>query len=60
MIDLEEEDRMIELAPKQGFTVPRGVVHWTRAPERTVMLTIEGAGVVPTGSTSGKPGSARE
>lgn len=47
LIDLE--DRTVELAPKQGFTVPRGVVHRTRAPERTVVLMIEGAGVVPTG-----------
>jgi mannose-6-phosphate isomerase-like protein (cupin superfamily) len=49
LIDLQEEDRTVELSPKQGFTVPRGVVHRTRAPERTVILMIEGAGVVPTG-----------
>jgi mannose-6-phosphate isomerase-like protein (cupin superfamily) len=48
LIDLE--DRTVELLPKQGFTVPRGVVHRTRAPEKTVILMIEGAGVVPTGS----------
>jgi mannose-6-phosphate isomerase-like protein (cupin superfamily) len=47
LIDLEE--RTVELAPKQGFTVPRGVLHRTRAPERTVMLMMEGSGVVPTG-----------
>jgi len=46
-IDLE--DRTVELSPKQGFTVPRGVLHKTRAPERTAMLMIEGAGVLPTG-----------
>jgi mannose-6-phosphate isomerase-like protein (cupin superfamily) len=46
-IDLD--DRTVELGPKQGFTVPRGVVHRTRAPERTVMLMMEGSGVVPTG-----------
>jgi mannose-6-phosphate isomerase-like protein (cupin superfamily) len=49
LIDLEEEGRTVELAPKQGFAVPRGVVHRTRAPERTVILMFEGAGVVPTG-----------
>jgi mannose-6-phosphate isomerase-like protein (cupin superfamily) len=49
LIDLEAEDRTVDLGPKQGFTVPRGVVHRTRAPERTVILMIEGAGVVPTG-----------
>ena len=48
LIDLE--DRTVELMPQQGFTVPRGVVHRTRAPEKTVILMIEGAGVVPTGS----------
>jgi len=49
LIDLQEQDRTVELKPEQGFMVPRGVVHRTRAPERTVILMIEGAGVVPTG-----------
>jgi mannose-6-phosphate isomerase-like protein (cupin superfamily) len=47
-VDLE--DRGIELAPGQGVVVPRGVVHRTRAPERTVMLMVEAATIVPTGS----------
>lgn len=47
LIDLK--DRTVELLPKQGFTVPRGVMHRTRAPERTAILMVEGAGVVPTG-----------
>lgn len=47
MVDFE--DRSVELAPRQGITVPRGVVHRTRAPERSVVLMVEGAGVVPTG-----------
>jgi hypothetical protein len=46
-IDLE--GRVIELKPWQGFTVPKGVVHRTRAPERAVILMIENAGIVPTG-----------
>jgi len=46
-VDLE--DRTIELKPWQGFTVPRGVVHRTRAPERAVILMMETAGIVPTG-----------
>jgi len=29
--------------------VPRGVMHRTRAPERTVMLMMEGSGVIPIG-----------
>jgi mannose-6-phosphate isomerase-like protein (cupin superfamily) len=47
VIDLE--GRTVELRPRQGFTVPKGVMHRTRAPERTVILMIEGAGVKPTG-----------
>jgi mannose-6-phosphate isomerase-like protein (cupin superfamily) len=46
---LDLEDRTVELAPRQGMLVPRGVVHRTRAPERTVVLMIEAATVVPTG-----------
>ena len=47
LIDLE--GRTVELAPRQGFVVPKGVVHRTRALERTVVLMVEGAGIVPTG-----------
>ncbi len=48
LIDLE--DRTIELAPRQGFVVPKGVVHRTRAPERSVILMVENAGIIPTGN----------
>ena len=37
------------LEPHQGYSVPRGVVHGTRAPERTAIVMVEPAGVVPTG-----------
>lgn len=47
LIDLE--DRTIELHPGQGTTVPKGVVHRTRAPEKTVMLMVETSGIQPTG-----------
>ena len=47
LIDLE--DRTVELEPRQGFVVPKGVVHRTRAPERSVILMVENAGIVPTG-----------
>ncbi len=47
LIDLE--GRTVELGPRQGLTVPRGVVHRTRAPERCVVLMVEAATVVPTG-----------
>ena len=46
-VDLEEQ--VFELGPNQAVVVPKGVVHRTRAPERTVVLMIEAATVVPTG-----------
>jgi mannose-6-phosphate isomerase-like protein (cupin superfamily) len=46
-IDLE--GRSVELKPMQGFVVPKGVRHKTRAPERAVILMVEGAAIVPTG-----------
>lgn len=46
-IDLE--GRSVVLRPMQGFTVPKGVMHRTRAPTRTIILMVEGAGIVPTG-----------
>lgn len=47
IVDLE--DRSVALQPRQGFVVPKGVVHRTRAPERAVILMVETAAVVPTG-----------
>jgi len=47
LIDLE--DRTVDLGPRQGFVVPKGVRHRPRAPERTVILMVEGEGIVPTG-----------
>jgi mannose-6-phosphate isomerase-like protein (cupin superfamily) len=47
LIDLE--DRVVDLTPRQGFVVPKGVTHRTRAPERAVILMVEGADIVPTG-----------
>ncbi len=47
---IELEGRTVELAARQGFTVPNGVLHRTRAPEKTAILMIEGAGVQPTGN----------
>src|SRR5689334_2438911 len=46
-IDLE--GRTVALAPRQGLVVPKGVVHRTRAEERTVILMVENAGIIPTG-----------
>lgn len=47
LIDLE--DRTVALDARQGFVVPKGVVHRTRAPERTIILMVENKGIVPTG-----------
>ena len=46
-IDLE--GRTVALTPGQGMVVPKGITHRTRAPEPTVILMVEGAGIVPTG-----------
>ena len=48
--DGETPGRVVELSPREGFVVPKGVVHRTRAPERSVILMVETAAIVPTGS----------
>lgn len=48
-LDIELEDRMIELKPGNAFTVPAGVMHFPHSRGRSVVLMIEKAGVVPTG-----------
>jgi mannose-6-phosphate isomerase-like protein (cupin superfamily) len=47
LIDLP--GRTVALTARQGFVVPKGVVHRTRAPERAIILMVEGSGIVPTG-----------
>ena len=47
LIDLE--GRTLDLGPRQGVVVPKGVVHRTRAPQRTVILMMENNTIVPTG-----------
>ena len=49
-LDIELEDRTVSLGPQQGFTVPKGVMHFPHARGRTVVLMVEKASVVPTGS----------
>jgi len=48
LLDIERSET-IELMPHQGYVVPKGVVHKTRAPGKTVVLMIETAGIIPTG-----------
>ena len=47
VIDLE--DKSVELSRQQGFVVPKGIVHRTRAPERAIILMVETASINPTG-----------
>jgi mannose-6-phosphate isomerase-like protein (cupin superfamily) len=47
-IDIEDGEG-VTLQRHQGFTVPRGTVHRTRAPRRTAILMVETADVAPTG-----------
>ncbi|HUP12930.1 MAG TPA: cupin domain-containing protein [Niastella sp.] len=47
LIDLE--DKTIALDPWEGFTIPKGVVHRTRAVVKTVMLMVETYEIIPTG-----------
>jgi mannose-6-phosphate isomerase-like protein (cupin superfamily) len=51
LIDLE--NACINLTPGKGAVIPKGTMHRPRAPERTVILMVERAGIVPTGT----PGS---
>lgn len=47
LIDLE--GRTVELAQRHALMVPRGVIHRTRALERTVVLMVEAGTIKPTG-----------
>jgi mannose-6-phosphate isomerase-like protein (cupin superfamily) len=47
-IDVEGKGT-VRLGKNFGYTVPRGVVHRTRSPEKTVVLMIEAATITPTG-----------
>jgi mannose-6-phosphate isomerase-like protein (cupin superfamily) len=47
LIDLE--GKVIELKSNQGITIPKGILHRTRAPARTSVLIIEDDTVKPTG-----------
>jgi len=48
LIDLE--DRVIDLTPGKAVVIAKGVMHRPRAPQRTVILMVERAGIVPTGT----------
>ena len=46
---IEFENREVELLPLQSLVVPKGMMHKTRAPERTSILMIGDLQVKPTG-----------
>ena len=48
ILDIEGRES-IELYQHQGYVVPKGIVHKTKALEKTVVLMIETAGIEPTG-----------
>lgn len=48
LIDIEG-GKTVELLPRQGCVVPKGVAHRTRAPEKSVILMVETAAIIPTG-----------
>ena len=46
---IDMDDRTADLTPGKAIVIPRGVRHRPRAPEKTVILMVEGEGIVPTG-----------
>ena len=46
---LDLQDGTIELKQNQGYTVPKGIEHRTRAKEKTIVLMIETDSVKPKG-----------
>lgn len=46
-IDLKNQT--VELSPQNGLMVPKGVPHRTRAPERTVIIMVEGKTITAAG-----------
>lgn len=48
LLDIEGQET-VTLDEHLGFTVPRGVVHRTRAPEKAIVVMVEKASVTPTG-----------
>lgn len=49
LLYIDLKDKLIALDSGSGFMVPMGVLHRTRAPQRTSILMVEGSNVSPTG-----------
>jgi mannose-6-phosphate isomerase-like protein (cupin superfamily) len=48
LLDVEGHGTIV-LDKHLGYTVPKGVVHRTRSPNKTIVLMVEAASVTPTG-----------
>jgi mannose-6-phosphate isomerase-like protein (cupin superfamily) len=46
---IELENKTIALNPWEGFTIPKGILHRTKAPQKTIMLMVETSDIQPTG-----------
>jgi mannose-6-phosphate isomerase-like protein (cupin superfamily) len=49
LLQIDIDNKTVDLTPGQGFMIPRKVHHRTRAPKRTSILMVEGKTVAPTG-----------
>jgi mannose-6-phosphate isomerase-like protein (cupin superfamily) len=49
-LSIDMRDRSVELGPRQAVVIPQGTVHRTRVRQRTVMLMVETASILPTGN----------
>lgn len=47
---VDVDGKTIELNPHQGTTISKGMMHRTRAPEKTVILMVEAHTIDPVGS----------
>ncbi|HTU82854.1 MAG TPA: cupin domain-containing protein [Candidatus Acidoferrales bacterium] len=54
-LDVEGRET-VKLGPHEGLTVPKGTVHRPRSPQRSVVLMVESAGIVPTGDFTEQAG----
>ena len=49
-LSIDLRDRSIELGPRQAVVIPKGTEHRPHARQRTVMLMVETASILPTGN----------
>ena len=49
LLHIDIDDKVHTVRSGQAFMVPKGVLHRTRAPQRTAILMVEGKTVTPTG-----------